>query len=85
MPATNGLGELLPLEVCMRSSPHLDLASRAAPPLSPAERAIVKSYGDWTSFMHSMGLKPYEFDDIDEAKRILESFVAGDEEGAKQK
>ncbi|ORY81843.1 hypothetical protein BCR35DRAFT_331596 [Leucosporidium creatinivorum] len=55
-----------------------------APPLSPAERQIVKSYGDWTQFMQSMGLKAYDLDDIEEAKRILESFVAADE-GAKGK
>lgn len=50
------------------------------PPLSPAERAIVKSYGGWTQFMISFGLKPWEFDDIDEGKRILEAFVSEDEE-----
>lgn len=28
--------------------------------------------------MISFGLKPYDFDDIDEAKRIVEAFAAGD-------
>ncbi|OQD93320.1 hypothetical protein PENSOL_c033G01693 [Penicillium solitum] len=45
------------------------------PPLTPAERAIVKSYGGWTSFMQSFGLKPWENDDAEEGKRILEAFV----------
>lgn len=45
------------------------------PPLTPAERAIVKSYGGWTSFMRSFGLKPWESDDAEEGKRILEAFV----------
>jgi hypothetical protein len=50
------------------------------PPLSPEERNIVKSYGGWTQFMHSFGLKPWDFDEIDEGKRILEGFVADDKE-----
>ncbi|KAJ6084365.1 hypothetical protein N7486_011165 [Penicillium sp. IBT 16267x] len=49
------------------------------PPLSPAERAIVKSYGGWTQFMHSFGLKPWIEDDAEEGKRILEGFVEDDE------
>ncbi|GIK01928.1 hypothetical protein Aspvir_005969 [Aspergillus viridinutans] len=48
------------------------------PPLTPAERAIVKSYGGWTQFMISFGLKPYELDDIDEAKSIVSSLAAED-------
>ncbi|KAJ5966734.1 hypothetical protein N7501_002982 [Penicillium viridicatum] len=49
------------------------------PPLTPAERAIVKSYGGWTSFMQSFGLKPWEADDAEEGKRILEAFVQDSE------
>ncbi|KAJ5669732.1 hypothetical protein N7462_010802 [Penicillium macrosclerotiorum] len=48
------------------------------PPLTPAERTIVKSYGGWTSYMHSFGLKPWDMDDIDEGKRIVEAFVQDD-------
>ncbi|KAG2019244.1 hypothetical protein GB937_005157 [Aspergillus fischeri] len=48
------------------------------PPLSPAERAIVKSYGGWTQFMISFGLKPYELDDIYEAKSIVASLATDD-------
>ncbi|KAJ5125970.1 hypothetical protein N7448_005281 [Penicillium atrosanguineum] len=51
-----------------------------APPCTPAERAIVKSYGGWTQFMHCFGLKPWETDDIEEAKRILVAFTQDDEE-----
>ncbi|KAK4106085.1 hypothetical protein N658DRAFT_502611 [Parathielavia hyrcaniae] len=50
------------------------------PPLTPAERAIVKSYGGWTQFMHSFGLKPSEEDDAEEGKRILEALARGDED-----
>lgn len=50
------------------------------PPLTPAERAIVKSYGGWTSFMQSFGLKPWESDDAEEGKRILEAFVQDEED-----
>lgn len=52
------------------------------PPLSPAERAIVKSYGGWTQFMMSFGLKPWESDDAEEGKRILEAFTEYSEEDA---
>ncbi|KAJ5238165.1 hypothetical protein N7489_008256 [Penicillium chrysogenum] len=45
------------------------------PPLTPAERAIVKSYGGWTHFMQCFGLKPWERDDAEEGKKILEAFA----------
>ncbi|KAL4803945.1 hypothetical protein BDV18DRAFT_162355 [Aspergillus unguis] len=48
------------------------------PPLSPAERAIVKSYGGWTGFMQSYGLKPWEQDDADEGLRILKALAETD-------
>jgi hypothetical protein len=41
------------------------------PPLTPAERAIVKGYGGWTQFMMSYGLKPWDEDDVEEGKQIL--------------
>ncbi|KAK2608363.1 hypothetical protein QQS21_003048 [Conoideocrella luteorostrata] len=50
------------------------------PPLSEAERAICKAYGGWTSFMASMGLKPWDDEDADEGKHILATFVANDKE-----
>ncbi|KAJ5584946.1 uncharacterized protein N7459_004746 [Penicillium hispanicum] len=48
------------------------------PPLTPAERAIVKSYGGWTHFMFCFGLKAWKQEDADEAKQILEAFVRDD-------
>ncbi|KAJ5915857.1 hypothetical protein N7454_010998 [Penicillium verhagenii] len=48
------------------------------PPLTEAERAIVKSYGGWTQFMLSYGLKPHDLEDIEEAKAILEGLAQVD-------
>ncbi|KAJ9210456.1 hypothetical protein DTO166G4_7923 [Paecilomyces variotii] len=42
------------------------------PPLTPAERAIVKSYGGWTFSLANYGLKPWNTDDAKEGKQILE-------------
>ncbi|OQE36691.1 hypothetical protein PENCOP_c011G04381 [Penicillium coprophilum] len=50
------------------------------PPLTPAERAIVRSYGGWTYFMLSFGLKPWEDDDSEEGKKILEALARDDED-----
>ncbi|EFX02157.1 hypothetical protein CMQ_2206 [Grosmannia clavigera kw1407] len=50
------------------------------PPLTPAERDIVKSYGGWTNFMLAMGLKPWVDDDMAEGKAILEGLVHNDSE-----
>ncbi|KAG9250588.1 uncharacterized protein F5Z01DRAFT_665931 [Emericellopsis atlantica] len=46
------------------------------PPLQPAEREIVKSYGGWSSFMHAYGLKPHDLDDIDTAHNIVKQMAA---------
>ncbi|KAJ5661869.1 uncharacterized protein N7477_009485 [Penicillium maclennaniae] len=51
-----------------------------APPCTPAERAIVKSYGGWTHFMQSFGLKPWKEDDVEEGKRILAAFTQDQDE-----
>ncbi|KAJ5092833.1 hypothetical protein N7456_008694 [Penicillium angulare] len=50
------------------------------PSLTPAERAIVKSYGSWTEFMQSYGLKPYDLDDIEEAKSIVQALASNDDD-----
>ncbi|ERS94916.1 uncharacterized protein SPSK_10305 [Sporothrix schenckii 1099-18] len=49
------------------------------PPLTPAERTIVKSYGGWTGFMQSYGLKPWDEADAQEGKQILEAMVDADD------
>ncbi|KAJ3182987.1 hypothetical protein HDU87_007409 [Geranomyces variabilis] len=48
------------------------------PPLTPAERQVVKSYGGWTSFMQAYGLKPWDSDDIEDAYRIVQQMAADD-------
>jgi hypothetical protein len=45
----------------------------------------VKSYGGWTRFMQSFGLKSWDDDDASEGKQILEMFAAENEKEAKQK
>ncbi|KAJ5778293.1 hypothetical protein N7520_001539 [Penicillium odoratum] len=50
------------------------------PSLSPAEQAIVKSYGGWIQFLRCFGLKPWDQEDAEEAKRILEAFAEDDDD-----
>ncbi|TXT15519.1 hypothetical protein VHUM_00022 [Vanrija humicola] len=47
--------------------------------LSPAEREVVKSYGGWTAFCTAYGLKPWNSDDNDEAKAIVQQMAANDD------
>ncbi|WWC96156.1 hypothetical protein V866_003023 [Kwoniella sp. B9012] len=54
------------------------------PHLQPAERAIVKSYGGWTNFCVSYGLKPWEMDQNDEALAIVSALAKMDEENEKK-
>ncbi|OQD67230.1 hypothetical protein PENDEC_c041G04586 [Penicillium decumbens] len=56
----------------------MPITDALAPPCTPAERAIIKSYGGWTNFMLSFGLKPYNDDDLEEAKTILAAFASED-------
>ncbi|WVW84731.1 hypothetical protein I302_106766 [Kwoniella bestiolae CBS 10118] len=53
------------------------------PPLKPAEREIVKSYGGWTNFTASYGLKPWEMDQNDEAHTIVKTLAKMDRENEK--
>ncbi|KAG6003123.1 hypothetical protein E4U21_002321 [Claviceps maximensis] len=55
------------------------------PPLTPTERQICKSYGGWSNFMASMGLKPWVSDDAEEGKAILAAFASDVEEENKNK
>jgi len=76
MPITDALGTS---HLC--PTPHEQLPKSnaiTAPPCTPAERAIIKSYGGWTNFMLSFGLKPYNDDDLEEAKTILAAFASDD-------
>lgn len=45
------------------------------PPLTPAERAVVKDFGGWTAFMHSYGLKPHDADDAAPAHQIVKQMA----------
>ncbi|KAF7718687.1 Uncharacterized protein PECH_001466 [Penicillium ucsense] len=50
------------------------------PPLTPAQRSIVKSYGGWTMFLRSFGLKPWNTEDAEEGLRILNALVKDDDD-----
>ena len=45
------------------------------PPMSKDARVVVQSYGSWTSFCHSYGLKPSETEQNEEARQIAESLA----------
>ncbi|KAJ5928211.1 hypothetical protein N7466_007167 [Penicillium verhagenii] len=45
------------------------------PPLTEAERTVVKSYGGWTQFMLAFGLKPTDPVDAEEAKALLKGLA----------
>ena len=49
------------------------------PPLTPAERSIVKSYGGWTYFLLSYGLKAYNDEDAEEGLMILKALAEDDD------
>lgn len=49
--------------------------------MSQEAKVVVKSYGSWTQFMHSFGLKPWEDNDAKEGLAIAESFAKDAEEG----
>ncbi|KAG5927484.1 hypothetical protein E4U42_002194 [Claviceps africana] len=53
------------------------------PPLTAAEREIRRSYGGWTNFMLSMGLKPWDTADAEEGKAIIAG-LASHEQAAEQ-
>lgn len=47
--------------------------------MTPAQRAVVKSYGGWTAFCQAYGLKPTNDDDKEEAFEIVKRMAANDE------
>ena len=51
---------------------------RPEPPLSDKEREVVKSYGGWTAFCESPGLKPWEPSDKQEALSIVKALASHD-------
>lgn len=54
--------------------------SVAEPILTPKEREILKrGWGDWTTFMLSYGLKPFDLDDAEEGKAVLSAMAANDD------
>jgi hypothetical protein len=66
----------------MAEENHLEELGRVLtdqqPPLQPAEREIVKSYGGWTAFMQSYGLKPFDDNDVREALQIERQMARND-------
>lgn len=47
--------------------------------------AYYKDFGGFNNFMHSYGLKPWDHDDIQEGKAIIQAFREHDREEQKQK
>lgn len=45
---------------------------------------LVKSFDSLTNFMHSYGLKPWDFDDIAQAIAIAQTFARADAEAAEE-
>jgi hypothetical protein len=45
--------------------------------MNPKEREIIKSYGGWTQFMQTYGLKPHDMGDVAEATAILKRMASG--------
>ncbi|TFK65391.1 hypothetical protein BDN72DRAFT_845615 [Pluteus cervinus] len=43
-----------------------------------SDKQYYDSYGGWTNFMVSHGLKPYDPDDVMEGKAILDAFKEAD-------
>lgn len=69
-----------PIESNVRSKLDLTLLTPPIePPLSPAEREIVKGYGGWTNFLFSYGLKPWNDEDAEEGLLILKGLAQVDE------
>ncbi|KAL4932300.1 uncharacterized protein BDV17DRAFT_287827 [Aspergillus undulatus] len=50
------------------------------PPLTDAERAIVKAYGGWTNFLICFGLKPWNEEDAEEGVAIARAFAKDEED-----
>nr|XP_031862180.1 uncharacterized protein CI109_002142 [Kwoniella shandongensis]KAA5529252.1 hypothetical protein CI109_002142 [Kwoniella shandongensis] len=49
------------------------------PHLSPAAKEVIKSFGGWTAFLQSYGLKPTDDDDAEEGRLIAERMGQEDE------
>ncbi|EKM79752.1 hypothetical protein AGABI1DRAFT_113057 [Agaricus bisporus var. burnettii JB137-S8] len=45
-----------------------------------SNNSYYKAYGGWPNFMHSHGLKPWDLDDVEEGRAILEAMKAYDRE-----
>ncbi|KAJ5736065.1 uncharacterized protein N7483_001190 [Penicillium malachiteum] len=58
----------------------MPLTDSHQPPLEPEEREIVKYYNGWTNYMFSYCLKPWNDDDAEEGKAILEAMIQHDKE-----
>lgn len=54
------------------------------PPLAPAERTVVKSYGGWTNFTSSYGLKPWNDAHAAEGKSIAGGLAQQEPQGSQE-
>jgi hypothetical protein len=53
-------------------------ASESEQYVPTSNNSIYSSFGGWEGFMHSYGLKPWDLDDVEEGKMIVEAFKAYD-------
>lgn len=68
------------------SRPFFANSGLAPAGLSAEAKRTLKSYGGWTAFMQSYGLKAWKDDDAKEGKSILEALAKNDgDSGTKKK
>jgi hypothetical protein len=64
------------------SNPALQMSQSSSSKkyVEPSTNSYYTSYGGWQNFMHSYGLKPWDLDDVEEGKRIVQAFKDADRE-----
>jgi len=58
--------------------PNKSKSSTGSAYIPQTDSSYYKSFGGWPRFMHSYGLKPWDDNDVEEGKRIIETFKEQD-------